>query len=303
MTKKPTLAFGKGLSAILADAAEVKLGKSQEMTEAPAEYTPTSVSEIPLSDIIPNPYQPRVTFDEDALKELADSIKALGIIQPLTLRQMPDGKYQIISGERRYRASKAAGLTTVPAYIRKADDGAMLEMAIVENIQRENFDAIETAVGFQRLIDECSLTQEAMALRVGKKRATITNYLRLLKLPPEIQKAVKTGLLSMGHAKVLLGIDDTDKQLLLCEKALTGGWSVRQLEDYIHRMQNPVKPSEKAASQVSYKCRRISEIIGGYFDGKVDIKQKTDGSGTMKINFKSEAQMEQFLNALQSIEK
>jgi len=303
MTKKPTLAFGKGLSAILADAAEVQLGKNKETAETPAEQTPASVSEIALTEIIPNPYQPRVTFDEDALKELAESIKALGIIQPLTLRQMPDGKYQIISGERRYRASKEAGLTSVPAYIRKADDGAMLEMAIVENIQRENLDAIETAIGFQRLIDECSLTQEAMASRVGKKRATITNYLRLLKLPPEIQKAVKAGLLSMGHAKVILGVEEPKMQLFLCEKVLVEGWSVRQLESYVHRLENPVKPAGKTTVQLSEKCRKISELIGGYFNGKVDIKQKSDGSGILKVNFKNEAQMEKFLSALESINR
>ena len=187
MAQRPAL--GKGLGALLGDIDAAPVAQEPRIaTVTVAADSPVAVNEIGLDKIVPNPFQPRLNFDEEALSELSESIRTLGIIQPLTLREMPEGRYQIISGERRFRAARMAGLTQVPAYIRKADDAAMLEMAIVENIQRENLDAIETALGFQRLIDECSLTQEAMALRVGKKRATITNYLRLLNLPPEIQR-------------------------------------------------------------------------------------------------------------------
>ena len=295
---KKTMAFGKGLSAMLEDAAAVQFNRPQA---APVKDNPeasaAAVAEIPLDKIIPNPYQPRLTFDEDALQELSDSIKVLGIIQPLTLRLMPDGRYQIISGERRYRASLAAGLKSVPAYVRKADDGAMLEMAIVENIQRENLDAIETALGFQRLIDECELTQEAMAIRVGKKRATVTNYLRLLKLPPEIQKAIKTGSISAGHAKALLGIEDGKLQVKLCEQTVANDWSVRQLEDRIRRI-SAEAGAKKQAAPLSEGLLKASDMVGRFFDGKVAIKSNGKGGGTMTVKFKNAAQMEKFIAAL-----
>lgn len=292
------MAFGKGLSAMLEDAAAVQFNRPQPVPVKEDSVTSAAaVAEIPLDRIIPNPFQPRLTFDEDALQELADSIKVLGIIQPLTLRLMPDGRYQIISGERRYRASLAAGLQSVPAYVRKADDGAMLEMAIVENIQRENLDAIETALGFQRLIDECELTQEAMAIRVGKKRATVTNYLRLLKLPPEIQKAIKTGSISAGHAKALLGIEDSKLQVKLCEQTMANDWSVRQLEEKIRRISTEAG-ARKPSAPLSAGLQKASEAVGKYFDGKVAIKANGKGGGTMTVKFKNAAQMEKFIGAL-----
>ena len=294
------MAFGKGLSAIL-EGASAQFSSAPGATPAPigTEQSEVAVSEVPLSKIIPNPYQPRMTFDEEALSELSDSIKALGIIQPLTLRLMPNGNYQIISGERRYRASKAAGLESVPAYVRKADDAAMLEMAIVENIQRENLDAIETAIGFQRLIDECELTQEAMAIRVGKKRTTITNYLRLLRLPPEIQKAIKTSAISAGHAKALLGLEDTALQIKLCEQTIAGDWSVRQLEDKIRKASQRAEDTKgKPAMQLPECLRMVSERIGFFFDGKVDIRENGKGGGTMTVKFKDQQQMQQFLEVL-----
>lgn len=279
---------------MLADANEIQSGS---IHRSAAVGGPASVTEIPIEMIIPNPYQPRATFDEEALAELADSIRILGIIQPLTLRQTGPESYQIISGERRYRASKIAGLKSVPAYIRKADDAAMLEMAIVENIQRENLDAIETALSFQRLIDECNLTQEAMAVRVGKKRATVTNYLRLLRLPDEIQKAVKVGRISVGHAKVLLGVEDPEVQLSLCESAIRGDWSVRQMEQKVAALSKAPKDSarEDTLPEMYYS---LAENIGRHFDNNVAIKRSAKGSGTITIRFKNDKEVEAFLNSI-----
>ena len=291
MAKKSSMAFGKGLSAILAEAAEVQLGRQLE-TNAPGL---SSVSEIPLDKIVPNPWQPRAEFNAESLEELAASIKALGIIQPVTLRQMADGKYQIISGERRFRAAKLAGLKSLPAYIRKADDGAMLEMALVENIQRENLDPIETALAYRRLIEECKLTQEAMADRVGKKRTTVTNYLRLLKLPPEVQKALKAGLIDAGHAKALLGVEGRASQLELCEKTVINGWSVRRLEEIIRSL-GTTRPS--VIVRDSYI--EAAEKIRGFYDGKVSVTQNRQGGGSLTIKFKDEEQLERFLKAFES---
>ena len=259
---------------------------------------PAAINEIPIDRIVPNPYQPRATFDPEALEELASSIRSLGIIQPLTLRQIEPDKYQIISGERRYRAALAAGLNSVPAYIRQADDAAMLEMAIVENIQREDLDAIETALSFQRLIDECNLTQEAMALRVGKKRATITNYLRLLKLPDEIQKAIKLGKISVGHAKALLGAEDPALQRRLCENVIRNDWSVSQLEQKVQALaQKPAsKPSEKKKAPALFQT--LTERIGRHFDGKVSVRQNENGGGSITIRFDNPQQVEEFLKDL-----
>lgn len=258
---------------------------------------PATVNEIPLDEIVPNPYQPRENFDPEALGELTDSIRTLGIIQPLTLRQTAPGRYQIISGERRYRAARAAGLKSVPAYIRQADDAAMLEMAIVENIQREDLDAIETALSFQRLIDECNLTQEAMSLRVGKKRATIANYLRLLKLPDEIQKALKLGRISAGHAKALLSIDDTARQLRLCESTIRNNWSVRQLEQKVQAPVSGKKASEKGVA-LPESLRSLSAQIGRHFKDKVAVRCNNKGGGTITIRFENERQIEDFLKEL-----
>ena len=263
-------ALGRGLGALLGDAAPLK--ETREIHRMVGN-NPAAVTEISIDQIVPNPWQPRAEFDQEALEELASSIRNLGIIQPLTLRQTSPTSYQIISGERRYRAARLAGLASVPAYIRQADDAAMLEMAIVENIQREDLDAIETALSFQRLIDECNLTQEAMALRVGKKRATITNYLRLLKLPDEIQKALKLGKISVGHAKVLLGIESPQQQRKLCD-------GVVQEEDL---------------PQLFYD---LAERVGRHFEGQVAVHRNHKGGGTITIRFDNERQVENLLNDL-----
>ena len=258
---------------------------------------PASVTQVPVGQIVPNPYQPRITFDTEALEELADSIRTLGIIQPLTLRQCGPQQYQIISGERRFRAAKAAGLSQVPAYIRQADDAAMLEMAIVENIQREDLDPIETALSFQRLIDECKLTQEAMALRVGKKRATVTNYLRLLKLPEEMQKDLKTGRISVGHAKVLLGIEDRNRQYMLYRNCIRNDWSVRQLEQ---KAQEAAKAGSAATEEETLPetFYTLAERVGRHFEGNVAVRRNAKGGGTITIRFHDERQVESFLDDL-----
>lgn len=262
---------------------------------------PAAINEIPIDRIVPNPYQPRATFDPEALEELASSIRSLGIIQPLTLRQIEPDKYQIISGERRYRAALAAGLNSVPAYIRQADDAAMLEMAIVENIQREDLDPIETALAFQRLIDECALTQEQMAQRVGKKRASVTNFLRLLRLPAKIQHDLKVGLINVGHAKVLLSVDDAAVQEKLCDQVIKEGLSVRQLEERVRRLDRPAQPSPYDDTvDLPETYYKVLEYMGRYFGDNISLKRNAAGKGSITLRFESDAEMEKFLEALES---
>ena len=256
---------------------------------------PAAANEVPIEQIVPNPYQPRSEFDPESLQELADSIRTLGIIQPLTLRQTGPSSFQIISGERRFRAAQVAGLTHVPAFIRQADDAAMLEMAIVENIQREDLDPIDTALSFQRLIDECNLTQEAMALRLGKKRTTIANSLRLLKLPEEMQKALKTGRISVGHAKVLLGVDNVATQRRLFENTVRNDWSVRQLEQKVQQLEKGESPVP-AAEPLSGLIDSLATRVGRYFDGHVALRQNANGGGTVTIRFDNPGQLETFIN-------
>ncbi len=287
-------ALGRGLGALLGD----DMLQDTRVIHQVAGGNPAAVSEIPLSEIVPNPRQPRDTFNGEALEELAASIRTLGIIQPLTLRQTGPHSYQIISGERRYRAAKAAGLVSVPAYIRQADDSGMLEMAIVENIQREDLDPVETALSFQRLIEECNLTQEAMALRVGKKRTTITNYLRILGLPDEMQKALKTGTISMGHAKTLAGVDDPARQHRLFQGVLKEGWSVRQLEKKAQEPEAaPAAPTATSPERPAL-YETLQERLGRHFDGRVSIRLKEQGGGSINIRFTDESQVEDFLKAL-----
>jgi len=287
-------ALGRGLGALLGDTPAMREpGEIHRMVGG----NPAAVTEIPLAQIVPNPYQPRGSFDPEALQELADSIRTLGLIQPLTLRKTGPSSYQIISGERRFRAAQAVGLASVPAYIRKADDAAMLEMAIVENIQREDLDPLETALSFQRLIDECNLTQEAMALRVGKKRTTVANYLRLLRLPEEIQKALKTRQLSVGHAKVLLGVEDRALQCKLCENVVRNDWSVRQLEQKVQALSRKAeeKPAE-AALPASFQA--LAQQLGSRFGGKVSIRRDAKGGSAITLRFDDERQVERFLEEL-----
>jgi ParB family chromosome partitioning protein len=254
---------------------------------------------IPVDMIEPNPYQPRMSFDQESLEELAESIKTLGLIQPITVRRKSEGRYQIISGERRFRACRQAGMDMIPAYIRDTNDQGMLEMAIVENIQRENLDPIEVAMSYQRLIEECNLTQEQMAIRVGKKRASVTNYLRLLKLSAKIQHDLKVGLLSVGHAKVLLGVEDTQLQEYLCDLVIKEEMSVRQLEDKLKKLSQPKADPAEDEQDLPDEYFKVLEIVGKYFENNISLKRTSAGKGSMTIHFNSDDEVKKFLKALE----
>ena len=254
---------------------------------------------IPVEIIEPNPFQPRMSFDQEALEELADSIRTLGLIQPITVRRKSDGRYQIISGERRFRACRLAGMDMIPAYIRDTNDQGMLEMAIVENIQRENLDPIEVAMSYQRLIEECNLTQEQMAIRVGKKRASVTNYLRLLKLPAKLQHDLKVGLLSVGHAKVLLGVEDLNLQEYLCDLVIKEELSVRQLEEKIKKLTEQKSGQTAEVQELPDEYFKVLEIVGKYFENNISLKRAGNGKGSMTIHFGSDDEVKRFLKALE----
>ena len=298
--------LGKGLGALLggdADFSQIRkpVGyvNKQVVSQAEEPKDTSDILRIPVDMIEPNPYQPRMTFDQEALEELSESIKTLGLIQPITVRKKQGGIYQIISGERRFRASRLAGLTMIPAYIRDANDQGMLEMAIVENIQRENLDPIEVAMSYQRLIEECNLTQEQMAIRVGKKRASVTNFLRLLKLPAKIQHDLKVGLLSVGHAKVLLGVEDKNLQEHLCDLVIKEGLSVRQLEEKVAKLCEPKKKVQEEAQDLPDEYFRVLEIVGKYFENNISLKRSNTGKGSMTIHFNSDQEVQKFLKALE----
>ncbi len=293
--------LGRGLGALISDVNSIQKGAGRPSVEPQSPLV--STSEVEISKIEPNPYQPRTEFDQEALEELAASIKLLGLIQPITLRPLDNGRYQIISGERRFRASQLAGLERVPAYIRKTDDRGMLEMAIVENIQREDLDAIEVALSFQRLIEECSLTQEAMAERVGKKRATVTNYLRLLKLPAQIQFAIRAKKISMGHAKALLAIEGEKEQLKLANQIVEQDLSVRQIEQKIQKLgQKKEKKVKEEAPVIELPDShfRVIEIVGKYFNNNITAKRDGNGAGEITIRFSGDAEVEEFLRVLEN---
>jgi ParB family chromosome partitioning protein len=247
MSKKKAL--GRGLSALLSDnSPEDKLDvdiQSPAVPQTPAQPV-SGIAEIPIEQIEVNPFQPRTHFDQEALQELSESIKVHGIIQPITVRRLTTNQYQLISGERRFQASRLAGLKTIPAYIRSANDQQMLEMALIENIQRENLNAIEIALSYQRLISECSLKQDELGERVGKNRATVTNYLRLLRLPPDIQIAVRDNKLSMGHARAIINVENPDKQLYIFKKTLSEDLSVRKVEELVREVSGKKAENEPA---------------------------------------------------------
>ena len=299
--------LGKGINALFGDTADLGnirkpvgyINKEVVTEEQPKKGASADVLLIPVDLIEPNPFQPRMTFDQEALDELAESIRTLGLIQPITVRRKTDGGYQIISGERRFRASRLTGMTMIPAYIRDANDQGMLEMALVENIQREDLDPIEVALSYQRLIEECSLTQEQMALRVGKKRASVTNFLRLLKLPAKIQHDIKVGLLSVGHAKVLLGVEDTNMQEYLCDLVIKEDLSVRQLEDKIRKLNSPKNEPETESQDLPEEYFKVLEIVGKYFENNISLKRSSAGKGSMTIHFNSDEEVKKFLQALE----
>lgn len=304
---KPQSRLGKGLSALL-DGANIDVDKlrkpvgyiNKEVAGDNEVQATADILRIPADMIEPNPFQPRMSFDNEALEELTESIRTFGLIQPITVRRTNTGKYQIISGERRFKACRAAGMDLIPAYIREANDQGMLEMAIVENIQRENLDPIEIAMSYQRLIEECMLTQEQMAERVGKKRASVTNYLRLLKLPAKVQHDLKVGIISVGHAKVLLSIEDGDLQEKLCDYVIKNELSVRQLEDKIRKMSKK-KEDKKAPSDLPEEYYKVLEHMGKFFSNDISLKRSESGKGTMTIRFNSDEEMKNFLGALEDI--
>lgn len=293
MNKKPAL--GRGLSALLEN------DKSDITTKNTAEVHTTvgSIAELDISQIVANPFQPRTRFEEQALAELAQSIKELGIIQPITVRKLGYNQFQLISGERRFRASQLAGLTKIPAYIRIANDQSMLEMALVENIQRSNLDAIEVAISYQRLIDECNLTQEELSQRVGKQRSTITNYLRLLKLPVEIQAAIRENKISMGHARALINIDSETEQINVLRQILEETLSVRKTEELAkEKKETSQKKNNSAVLPLSLVDKKLKTDLTQHFDVKVNLQRKDVDRGRIVIPFKSEEELARIIKLM-----
>ncbi len=260
----------------------------------------SSVAMIPLGEIEVNPFQPRKDFDEGALNELAESLKVHGLIQPITVRRLADRQYQLISGERRLRASKIAGLAEVPAYIRLANDQEMIEMALVENIQRENLNAIEVAITYQRLIEECDLTHENLSERVGKKRSTVTNALRLLKLPPDIQQSLKEGVVSMGHARALTGIEDIAVQSSIFKEIVEKDLSVRATENLIKSYRSPAPSKPAANSPLSGDYRAVENNLKSFLGAKVSLKLKSNGSGQINIPFTNTSDLNRILDLIEN---
>ena len=282
---KPQKGLGRGLDAIFgSEAIDVKLKPMSQMTE------------IDVADIIPNPTQPRKQFDEEALDELADSIRQLGVIQPVTVKKSDHGKYILISGERRWRAAQRADLKTLPAYVREVDDENLHAMALVENIQRQDLNAIEIALGLQRLIDECHLTQDALSEKVGKKRSSISNYLRLLKLPDEVQLALKEGLISMGHAKAIAGAP-ADQQLRLLKRCIKKGLSVRQIEELVPQLTEASAKEAQNPDDEEYpeSYSRLVEQLENYFSEDIAIKRSKNGGGKIVIGFNDDRDIERFI--------
>ncbi len=293
-TKKQAL--GRGLSALLKDP-ENDIKSAQDKG---ADKVVGNIVELDLTQVEVNPFQPRSSFNEDALKELASSIKELGVIQPITVRKLSFGKYQLVSGERRYRASKLVGLETIPAYIRIANDQESLEMALVENIQREDLDPIEIALSYQRLIDEISLTQEQMSDRVGKNRSTIANYLRLLKLDPIVQTGMRDGFLSMGHGRALINIEDTSAQLDIYEKIVANSLSVRATENLVksYKSSGSTSVTQNKPKHPEF-IKKGKKEIAEYFGAKVDVRVAKKGNGRLIIPFSSEEDFKRIQKLIQ----
>ncbi len=284
MAKKQAL--GKGLGALMGDVDNSNIIKAG------------TINEINIDKIEINPFQPRAEFDKEALNELADSIKELGIIQPLTVRESENNKFQLIAGERRLRAAKIAGLTKIPVFVRKADDTEMLEMSLVENIQREDLNAIEIAHSYNRLIEECKLTQEILSDKVGKKRSTIANYLRLLKLPAKIQLGIKDKKISMGHARAIVNINDAETQMIIYEQIVKYELSVRKVEEAVRELSE--KKQEKKTSKVrtAAEYNDLKKHLEKYFQSKIEFKRNNIGVGKIVIHFKSDEELEKIIAIL-----
>jgi ParB family chromosome partitioning protein len=294
---KKMIGLGRGLGALLHDSEAVN-----RQTKASQFESIGTMTEIELSYIETNPFQPRTRFDEEALQELADSIRTQGIIQPITVRQQGKDRYQLISGERRLQASKIVGLTHIPAYVRTANDQQMLEMALIENIQRENLNSIEIALSYQRLITECSLKQEELGDRVGKNRTTVNNYIRLLRLPPIIQAALRDNKISMGHARAIINIENPDVQIRLFNRAVDEEWSVRKVEEAVRNLADNIEETavERRVTLPKQEMRSLQFKLSSMFGTKVSIKADERHKGEIKIPFTSQEELTKILEVLNS---
>lgn len=295
-TPKSRNALGRGLGALLEDSSN---NASESLNNNPT----GSMNEVQLDQIQVNPYQPRTHFDRQALEELADSIRVQGIIQPITVRKLSDDEFQLISGERRFQASKIAGLKTIPAYVRTADDQQMLEMALIENIQRENLNAMEIALSYQRLLEECDLKQEQLGDRVGKNRTTVNNYLRLLRLPPDIQAGIKDKKISMGHARAIVNVDDIDKQLHIYKKTIEEELSVRKVEQLVRDLMSKVSDSPTSEKKGStqhrnYEVQQVQQKLSSHFGTRVALKADGQFRGEIKIPFVSTEDLNRILEII-----
>ncbi len=293
-TKKQAL--GRGLSALLKDPDN----DIKSVEDKNADKVVGNIVELELGTIEVNPFQPRTSFNEETLRELASSIKELGVIQPITVRKLGFNDYQLVSGERRFRASKLIGLTTIPAYIRIANDQESLEMALVENIQRQDLDPIEIALSYQRLIEEIQVTQEELSDRVGKNRSTVANYLRLLKLDPIVQTGMRDGFISMGHGRALINIEDTNDQLNIYEKILANSLSVRETEAMVRQFRSPKEKQTTSQKTIPHFANKGSRELSDLLDVKVVIKASKSGKGQLVVPFKDEADFQRILNLIKS---
>jgi len=300
-TKQNKETLGKGIRSLLQNI-DSDLKTTSGSLKTDVVEAATNILRIPLNNILPNPKNPRRDFDETALQELASSLKQFDLVQPITVSKLNDGKYQLISGERRLRAAKIAGLKDVPAYIRQSNDRELLELALLENLQREDLNAIEIGLSYKRMMDELNYTQEQVAERMGKERSTVTNYIRLLKLPPDIQVAVRNGDLSMGHARALINIDTIDKQLYLFNEIKSKQLSVRQTEELVRKLYrnntSAVKSSPKTNISEAYK--RIEDNLATYFSTKVTLKHSSNGKGNITIEYYSAEELNKILELMQA---
>ncbi len=280
-------ALGRGLGALIDDAEKMKQA---------------GIQEVDLSEIEANPFQPRTKFDEEALEELTTSIREIGLIQPITLRKINEEKFQIIAGERRFKAAQKAGFGSIPAYIRQAKDDDMLEMALVENIQREDLDSIEIALSYQRLMEECELTQENLSSRVGKKRSTIANYLRLLKLPAVIQKALRDKQISMGHARALINIEDPETKVMIYEQIIKHDFSVRKVEEIVRDLNTEEEPEKTRKRKYPKEYQPVKTQLDKIFRSRIGFTMSDKGKGKIVIPFKSAKDLERIVKIIENQE-
>ena len=290
MADKNKRVLGRGLDAIL-QSPETDI-TSKDIS---GDFVAGAIAEIDINLIETNPFQPRTEFDETALRELAQSIKEQGVIQPVTVRKLGYNKYQLISGERRLRASKLAGLTRIPVFIRVANDEQMLELALIENIHRENLNAIEVAISYQRLIDECNMTQEEVSEKVGKSRSAVANFLRLLKLPAEVQIAIRDGHITMGHARALINISDKEQQLKLLQQIVEGEMNVRQTEELAEKAKNPEAKERKQTNFIPEHFKSKIKKLSQTLNTKVKVTRNVKGQGSVVIDFKDEAEFDRIM--------